>query len=228
VRLAFPIACALLAGFSPAAEDVAGVTLERSKADGARGDAIKTERVLVRSGATAIRFSIGPGDCVPDDCAADRERVELKARETERVGHRSAYSWSFFLPEDFGSVWPAREFIAQFHQEGGQPAMLLSLEPGGLYFESRFLDTSKPLLVADEALRGRWHDIDVAVEWSETLGSVRISVDGEERFNRVMQTMSEAEAYFKIGLYRAHLARNPDAKKLKQVMVVDAIRRTVP
>ena len=223
MRIFIAMACAAIAGFTPADEDVAGLILERSKADGARADAITTVTDIVRYGKTAIRFAIQKGDCVAADCAADRERVELKSRDTEMEGGHSTYRWSFYLPAGFQSVWPAREFIAQFHQQGGKPAMLFSLEPEGLVFESRFLDGAKPLLIPATSLRGAWHDVAVAVSWSTGKGSVRIEVDGEAVFTRDMQTMSETEAYFKIGLYRAHVSR---AESLpEQVMYVDGIAR---
>ena len=223
MRFMLLLACALTAGFTPADEDVSGLTLERSKADGARLDAITVSHDQVRHGGTSIRFSIVPGDCTPDDCNADRERVELKSRDTEREGNRSTYQWSFHLPTDFKSIWPAREFIAQFHQEGGKPAMLFSLEADGLMFESRFLAGPKPVLIPRDALFGQWHDLEVAVDWSKTKGMVRIRVDGEERLARDMQTMSEEEAYFKIGLYRAHISRG--GAMPEQVMHVDGIKR---
>ena len=206
------------------AGDIEGIDLVRSKSEGARADAIKTVRKPVRRGKTALRFEIRPGDCTPEDCAQDRERVELKSDSTETEGNRSRYRWSFFLPRSFQSVWPARQFIAQFHQEGGQPAMLFGLEPEGLVFESRFA-TEKRLIIPAASLKGRWHDISVEVLWSKGEGQVVIRADGRERYRATQQTMSEDEAYFKIGLYRAHLDRNPEGRRITQIMYVDAIRR---
>jgi hypothetical protein len=212
-----------LAAFTPASEDVSGWTLERSKAEGARAEAIETVTEPVRDGATAMRFTIKAGDCVPDDCAADRERVELKSREHEHEGDERWYAWSFQLPEDFASIWPARQFIAQFHQEDERPAMLFSLEPDGLRLDSQFFPNGALLIPAAE-LRGRWHDVAMHVQWSHDDGLVDIHVDGKSVFRQRGPNLS-GEVYFKIGLYRAHLARNRDAARLAQTLLVDAVRR---
>lgn len=219
----------LLAGFVPAADDVAGLTLVRSKAEGARADAIVEVRAPhpVRSGETALRFELTAQDCAGNDCAADRARVELKSTATERAGNHTRYRWSFQLPEPFESVWPAREFVAQFHQEGGRPAMLFGLTPEGLMFESRFRAGGKVLLIPQAELAGRWHDMEVDILWSKGEGLVRIRVDGAERLVSPQQTLSEAEAYFKLGLYRAHISRTEQAARVTRVMYVDAISRTV-
>jgi hypothetical protein len=177
----------------------------------------------VRDGATAMRFTIKRGDCVPDDCAADRERVELKSREHEHAGDERWYAWSFQLPEDFASIWPARQFIAQFHQEGERPAMLFSLEPDGLRLDSRFFPGGALLIPAAE-LRGRWHDVAMHVAWSHEDGLIDIHVDGKSVFRQRGPNLS-GEVYFKIGLYRAHLTRNRDADLIAQTLFVDAVRR---
>lgn len=218
----------LLTGFTPAAEDVQGLTLVRSKADGAREAAVAEVGAPhpLKSGATALRFELTPQDCAENDCAADRARVELKSTDTEHEGNRSRYSWSFQVAEPFESLWPAREFLAQFHQEGGRPAMLFGIEPEGLMFESRFREQGKALLIPAEELSGRWHDMVVEIVWSKRAGEVRIRVDGEERLLSRQATMSEEEAYFKIGLYRAHISRSAKALTQTRVMYVDEVRRT--
>jgi hypothetical protein len=212
-----------LAAFTPAPEDVSGWTLERSKADGARADAVDTVTSPVREGASAIRFEIRKGDCVPEDCAEDRERVELKSREHEHEGDERWYSWSFFLPEDFESIWPARQFIAQFHQEGERPAMLFSLEPDGLRLDSQFQE-DRALLVPAAQLRGRWHDVAMHVRWSHHDGFIDIDIGGRRVFAGTGPNMS-GDIYFKIGLYRAHLSRNPAAADSTQTMFADSLRR---
>jgi hypothetical protein len=213
-----------LAAFTPTPEDVAGWTLKRSKEEGARADAIETVTSPVREGTSAIRFTIKPGDCIAQDCAEDRERVELKSLEHEHEGEERWYAWSFYLPEDFDSLWPARLFIAQFHQEGARPAMLFSLEPGGLRFDSQFT-TGRPLLIPAEVLRGRWHDVSMHVVWSKSKGALDIDVDGRRALSERQQTMSADEVYFKIGLYRAHLSRNSRSTSSTQTLYADSIRR---
>ena len=171
-RMGLPFLALLLGGFTASTEDVAGLTLVRSKADGARAAAITTVRTPHprRAGETALRFELTPDDCAGNDCAADRARVELKSTDTEREGGHSRYLWSFHLPEPFESAWPAREFLAQFHQEGGRPAMLFGLQPEGLVFESRFRSGGKVLLIPQAELAGRWHDMDVEIIWSKQPG----------------------------------------------------------
>ena len=217
------------AGLAAAQPDIAGIDLIRSKADGARETAITTVRAPepVREGDTALKFEIKPGDCHGSDCENDRERVELKSRGTESAGTRVNYSWSFYLPADFQPLWPAREFIAQFHQDGGKPVLLLSLEPEGLRFESRYRDGEKPLLIPAAELYGRWHDISIDIVWSKQAGEVLVAIDGVPRLVSHQQTMSEDQAYFKIGLYRAHLSRNRDAAASTQIMFADRIVRTL-
>jgi Polysaccharide lyase len=213
-----------LAAFTPASEDVEGWTLMRSKEDGARGDAIETVASPVRDGQSAIRFTIRPGDCVADDCSEDRERVELKSREHEHEGDERWYAWSFYLAEDFESVWPAREFIAQFHQEGERPAMLFSLEPVGLTLDSQFTET-RSILIPAEALRGRWHDVAMHALWSKSMGAIDIDIDGRRILSERRQTMSADAVYFKIGLYRTHLSRSPKTAGSAQTLYADRIGR---
>jgi hypothetical protein len=213
-----------LAAFTPAPEDVEGWTLVRSKEEGARADAVVTIDEPRRDGRTAIRFTVRPGDCVPEDCAEDRERVELKSREHEHQGDERWYEWSFHLPDDFESVWPAREFIAQFHQEDERPALLFSLEPDGLMLESQFVE-KRSLLIPTDKLRGRWHDVAMHVVWSKSDGAIDIDIDGRRVLSERRQTMSAHEVYFKIGLYRAHLSRNPKAARVTQTLHADRITR---
>jgi len=194
----------LLCGFSPAPEDVSGWSFVVSK--GAESG-ITTVAEPVRDGASAIKFVMTLGHCTEDDCDHDRERIELKQTEYQHEGESWWYAWSFYVPGDSPDVWPVREFAGQFHQEGGEPAMLFSIEPKGLMFESRFHDGKKALLVPADELKGRWHDMVVHVAWSHKAGHVTIMSDGKTVVDRAQQTMSEDKVYFKFGLYRAHLSR---------------------
>lgn len=211
-----------LLGFSPEPADISGWSFVPSKDSGA---GIQTVRTPARSGSSAIKFTVQPGSCELDDCENDRERIELKQSGYENEGETAWYAWSFYLPPDFQSIWPARTFIGQFHQEGGMPAILFSIEPEGLKFETRFVNEEKALLVADENLRGRWHDIAMEVTWSRGDGHIRLYMDGELRIDRIQQTMSEDNVYFKFGIYRAHLSRAPVHPLPAQSVIFDRIRK---
>jgi hypothetical protein len=211
-----------LAGFTPESEDATGWTFTVSK--GAE-QGVTTVSSPVRDGKTAISFMLAPGQCTENDCSNDRERLELKQVEYQHEGESWWYAWSVYVPEDFAPVWPVRVFLGQFHQEGGPPAMLFSLEPEGLMFETRFHKGEEPLLIPAADLKGRWHDIAMQVDWSKSHGRVRISVNGEQIVDRLQQTMSRNDVYFKFGIYRAHLTR-ADANALPtHTVIYDRLRR---
>jgi hypothetical protein len=218
------IASTLLGGFAAAPEDIAGWSFVTSK-DAQSG--IMTVSSPVREGATSIAFTLRPGSCTGNDCVHDRERIELKQVEYQHEGETWWYAWSFYVPTDFQLAWPVRTFLGQFHQEGGEPAMLFSLEPEGLMFETRFAPGRKPLLVPGETLKGRWHDIVMKVEWSRRDGSVSIAVDGKTMVDRRQPTMSERDVYFKFGIYRAHVSRAAKTPLPVQSVFYDRLRRAL-
>jgi hypothetical protein len=214
-----------LCAFTPAPEDIAGWSFTVSKGND-RG--VKVVTSPVRSGRSAIAFTLHPGACSGNDCDNDRERVELKQTEYQHDGETWWYAWSFFIPDDFVSIWPAREFIGQFHQEEDEPAMLFSLEPRGLVFESRYMKNQKPLMVRRDELRGRWHDVIMRVTWSRSRGHVFLEVDGKPVADREQQTMTKDDVYFKFGIYRAHLSRAPAPAKVPvQTVIYDRLRRAM-
>jgi hypothetical protein len=223
MRLAFlPAVLVLACGFSPEPEDVSGWSFVVSKG-AAQG--IETVASPTRSGATSISFALKPGSCTANDCANDRERLELKQNSYQREGETWWYGWSFYLPQDFAAIWPARLFLGQFHQEDDSPVLLFSVEPEGLRLESSLSPDDKPLLVPDSELRGRWHDVVMKVTWSSAQGQVSVAVDGKEIVNRVQPTMTAADVYFKFGIYRAHLSRAPVQPLPQQRAYFDNVRR---
>ncbi len=216
------LAAAVLCGFTPEPGDVSGWSFDVSKN---AEEGIATVNAPVHDGGTAIAFTLQPGSCTGNDCENDRERVELKQTQYQHEGESWWYGWSLYVPEGFPAIWPARVFLGQFHQEDGPPAMLFSLEPEGLAFESRFVNGEKPVLVPNLMLKGQWHEIVMQVKWSRTDGHVRIDVDGRTIVNRAQQTMSESDVYFKFGIYRAHLSRAAMSPLPTQTVIYDRLRR---
>jgi len=211
-----------LLGFTADKADVSGWSFVVSK-DAETG--VSTVTMPVRDGVTAIAFTLRPGSCMGNDCENDRERIELKQAQYQTEGETWWYGWSIYVPEEFVSIWPGRTFLGQFHQEGGPPAMLFSLEPTGLVFETRFARGAEPVLIPARALKGRWHDIAVEVKWSKSSGHVKIEIDGVTLVDRAQQTMSEDRVYFKFGIYRAHLSRAALQRLPVQTVIYDRLRR---
>ena len=182
------------------------------------------------------RFEVRPGDCGASngwsDCATNRERSELSERtKTVRSG-TYWYGWSFFIPEDYVNVFPTKTAIGQFHQEGGHPLWMFQNSFGGYWLDKQVIGVTESYhqLIAPEDFKGRWHQIEVHVNWSAGPdGFLYIWVNGEKRFEFQGQTAKGKPVYFKYGIYRSYLSRYKNSfKKAEvpgQILYFDNVRR---
>ncbi len=229
--LLIPILC----GFTPEPEDVSGWTFTRSLPIDAslHGVGIAEAPLPVRDGKSSIRFQVRPGDCSRgrhgwNDCERDRERTELKQRDYQRQNETMWYAFSMFVPSDHVNVWPAKLNFAQFHQKGGKPAIMLRNYKGGLWLDirqNRKTVALKQLLTA-ERLHGRWHDITLNIHWSRYAnGFVRAWVGSRQVADYRGPTMDRDQVYFKFGLYRSYISRNPVTATATHTVYFDRVVR---
>ncbi len=229
----FALAAAALIGEG---ENVAGWHFVRSLPVGAARHGVETVRPPqpVRDGATSLRFEVRPGDCSKarnggwNDCETGRERAELKETGYQHAGETWWYSFSLYVPAGFRNIWPAKVSFAQFHQEGAKPALMFQNDMGGLWLDIHgpHGTVAKLPLIAEENLRGQWHDIVANVHWSPgSDGFMVVDVDGSEAARWRGPTMWARDVYFKFGLYRSHLERNPAGSHVTQTVYFDRIRR---
>lgn len=229
----FALATAALIGEG---ENVAGWHFVRSLPVGAwpQGVATATAPEPVRDGKTSLRFTVRPGDCSKgrhdgwNDCKTGRERAELKQTGYQHAGETWWYGFWLYVPAGFRNIWPAKVSFAQFHQEGAKPAIMFQNDRGGLWLDVHgpHGTVAKLPLIATKHLRGRWHDIVAHVHWSRGLdGFIAVDVDGAEAARWRGATMWARDVYFKFGLYRSHLERNPDGSRVTQSVYFDRIRR---
>ncbi len=232
---------AMVAGVAAAAlvgqpDDIGGWQFVRSLPVGAPAWGVETVRAPepVRDGATALRFTVRPGDCSAghgngwNDCATHRERAELKETGYQHQGETWWYGFSLYVPSDYPNIWPAKVAFAQFHQEGAKPAMMFQNDKGGLWLDihDSHGTVAKLPLIAKEDLRARWHDVVLHVHWSRHPdGFIMVDIDGSPAARWQGPTMWARDVYFKLGLYRSHLERNPDGARHTQTVYFDRIVR---
>jgi len=160
-------------------------------------------------------FELRSGDCFKDsywnDCANDRERIELKQKLSSYIDHKTWwYGWSFYLPETYQDISPVKLSIAQFYDEGDSgPAWMFQLNENGLFIDNQ-LSKSGPakLLIKRSELIKKWHTIQIEmVSSKKSDGKFNIWVNGKEVFKYNGATFKSNEFYFKYGLYRTFISR---------------------
>lgn len=189
-------------------------------------------RVTFPDGTKAERFMLKAGDCVRaiDDCRQDRERVEFAAQNTGiRPGDELWYAWSFYLPSDFPLPRPSQRYdhypnytFGQIHQrDQSGPELLFSLFNDGFFvvLSNPFELDDDPLnplsayrevpIARPQDLRGRWNRIIVNARWSRSEdGFVKVWFNGRNVWDYSGPTTnSNAELYFKYGIYRSFVSR---------------------
>ena len=224
-----------LCGFTATEDDISGWEFTRSLPIDApvHGVGVAQAPLPVRDGNTSIRFEVRPGDCSRgkhgwDDCKTDRERTELKQRDHQRQNETMWYAFSLHVPADHVNVWPAKLSFAQFHQEGGKPAIMLRNYKGGLWLDVRHEGKTMQLtqMLTAEQLRGHWNDITLNVHWSRHVnGYVRAWVGNRKVTEYRGSTMNRKKVYFKFGLYRSFVSRNPLNAKTTHTAYFDRVVR---
>jgi len=186
-----------------------------------------------------LRVELRYGDCGKDwysafdDCRNGNERVELTTDDT-RFSEGSVYrfDWRLYFPESFRTVSRSADIVVgQFHYWDPAPtccAIMFSYNGRGIDVR-RLVDPASGArgvienLIPEAELRGRWHEIGIDVRWSNSqAGYFRIAVNGEPRYSYDGPTLSDNDAYLKIGLYRLDTGPNePPA-----IVFLDDIRAT--
>ena len=183
------------------------------------------------------RFEVRPGDCTSRDCYRDRERSELgEVDASSRVGDEYWYEFSFYLPNDFPNIYPAKTALGQFHQKGvtSPPVLFQYGIPQGSGTPSYYLDLNQTKrghfpLINERSLRGRWHNIRVHARWSTAAdGLIRVYVNGRLTADVVGPNTTYANPiYFKYGVYRSFLSRYKSAYGSSDVPAQAALFRSV-
>jgi hypothetical protein len=195
----------------------------------------------VRAGESSERFEVRPGDCywhrTLNDCINDRERSELKQNEPhEIVGEEYWYGWSIFFPNDYPNIFPTETALGQFKSNYVNAPVVMFLDfPNGYWMQfvqirgRHFQDSY--LLIDEEELRGRWHDIVVHARWSNNDdGFIKVWVNDVLKANYSgALTRYINQIYFKYGVYRNgvslyKLAENVDSVPT-QVVYFDEVRK---
>ncbi|MEM7547913.1 MAG: heparin lyase I family protein [Pseudomonadota bacterium] len=182
--------------------------------------------------AMVERFELRPGDCGShrgwSDCRTDRERSELsELGPRSRAGEVAWYGWWVHLPPDWPDVWPAKTTIAQFHQEDSHPVWMFLHKGGALVIDNQSTGrtTETVPIIAPEALRGRWHRIEVFARWSRgSDGQFAVYVNGDLRFAHEGPTMTARKVYFRYGVYRSFVSRH-DGPAPTQIAYFAAVRK---
>lgn len=163
---------------------------------------------------TVERFEVRPGDCAREtlfnDCAEDRERSEVAQvpRDRIRVGTEAWYGWNLYLPEDFPNVFPTKTVLGQFHQTRSHPLFMFLHTEAGLVLDDQLDRTKRNLLIPENRLRGRWHQIVIFARWRKDAGGLfRVFVDDELKSEHRGATVTADEVYLKYGVYRAFVSR---------------------
>ena len=168
------------------------------------------------------KFELRAGDCTKDpiwnDCASDRERIELVQRVLSQINNKTQwYGWSFYFPENYKDVWPVKLTISQFLDEGFDlPAWVFHVNDKGIVIENTLTRPGlTQLLIKKSDMLKKWHTIHVEAFFSKKEeGKFNIWVNGQEVFKYSGPTLKSDIYFFKYGLYRAFLSR---AKKRKRI-----------
>jgi hypothetical protein len=180
-------------------------------------------------------FELRHGDCFKDktwnDCINDRERMELKQKNTSLIDHQTHwYGWSFYIPENYQDVSPVKLSIAQFYDEGAaEPVWMFQLNEDGLYIDNQFNKAGLvKLLVKKSDLVKKWHTIQLEMISSrKSDGKLNIWVDGAQVFTYNGATFKSNEFYFKYGLYRSFLSRWKNQTKIPtQIIYFSNVKMT--
>ena len=201
----------------------------------------------VRAGELAQRFEVRGGDCGSEngwsDCANDRERSEVYSKRRFGMGEEVWIAWSVFFPQDY---WDSTDFntvVGQIHQEGGPHGMVrgmpslpplaqLVTERGNLSIIYHELDGSpsniedngiKTDLIQLNAIKGRWTDVMIHVNFAKADGFLEIYLNGKKVYDLHKDAMIKNQRvgysvifykntdfivfepqnfYFKYGIYR--------------------------
>lgn len=187
----------------------------------------------IRYGDTSDRFEVRNGDCGSDgswsDCSNDRERAEVKG--TNYGGGSHWYGWSIYVPDDYVNIYPTKTNLGQFYEHGKGPVFMFQNGGGGYSVDRQYRKHTYEYkkIIADEDLKGKWHDIVVNAVWSsDDNGKFQVWVDGVEQYSYTGRTTQGGSVRFVYGVYRSFISRYKTIKNTDvmptQVVYFDEIR----
>lgn len=179
-------------------------------------------------------FSVGPD--TPLEIAGSKLSQRQEMAETAQSDDANGaapmtwYHWSIYIdpvtlnPSDTGD--DAKLHLGQFHQRNGDghsdiPALMFNLTSGGdlvAQFEQSVGKRAHVLVdggLDGQAAKGHWIDVVVGAEWDHVSGwtEFHIRQEGEFGFRLAAQDLgpntSTGSLYFKYGVYRSFLERDP-------------------
>jgi Polysaccharide lyase len=189
--------------------------------------AVVSQKVVVRSGHSALAITVHPGDrseaASQGGTATERDEIMEAWWLFSRSGPTYVYSFSLYLPKDFPQT-PERLVIAQWRQLckhsciPDNPILALRYEMGRLEV-TRNDEHGKTLIYqGNEDVRERWLDFRFITRWERTNeGSLEATLDGREILRYEGPTIYQPGSghsrrpliYFKTGLYRDALHEPP-------------------
>ena len=197
------------------AEPAEFVNFQRFAGESAWGYSDISDPTGLSPAQSVQRFELRPQDClsVPpyNDCEKDAERAEQAQlrRPGAAVSGSEWYQWNIFFPPDFVNSYPARTRHGQFVEHGREsPAWVLEVgSTGVLWLGSQFDDDPRYYSLVDEqALRGKWHEIIINVDWSASKGALRLWVDGVLKADHDGATCNSCRIFFSYGIHRTRVS----------------------
>lgn len=190
----------------------------------------------VFAGKYSERFELRQGDCSSqpgwDDCAMDRERAEMsELKPYTQLGVPTWYSWAVWFDNSWQDISPVTTTIGQFHQRDQSVPAILFVQRDNRYMVR--LESAKALYPTDnvrtlatlEELKARWNIVVVYARWSTGPdGELKIWFNGKLRLDlKGPNTVNTTPVYFKYGIYRSFVSRNP--VRPPHIVYIDEVRK---
>lgn len=195
-----------------------------------------TSDIQARAGETSERFELRHGDCGPDDCNRDRQRIEIVQDDfSPSVGEKHWYGWSIYLPEDFQTI--DRTTLVVLGQakisRWRSPLWDFSAEKGLLKFKHSPKGSYDPIdckAAKIKDLRGKWTDIVVFADYGlEKSGMPMLQtwINGDlicKSYEplvtkKMLEVTNRNSVHFNYGVYASYLSRWLNDNKTKNVEV---------
>jgi hypothetical protein len=189
---------------------------------------LEIQSAIVRSGNSAAKLTLHPGDQIPEEKGTDLERSEImEARKYISVEDQLyTYKFSLFLPPDF-PLDSTRLVIAQWKQdcksgqcEPGNPIIALRYSSGRLNITLQTGQEKQVLYTISDDIRNKWLDFKFEIRFSRlNYGLIKaflnnkniIDYSGKTAYTEEYGYMYPGRFYFKTGLYR---------DKMDQIMTI--------
>ncbi|WP_425091926.1 heparin lyase I family protein [Tropicimonas sp. S265A] len=208
--------------------------------------------VLPRDGAVFERAYLSAD--VPYETRGDKRSQRIEAKEhtlsddVNTAGRTLWYAFSVYvdpstvLPRRDAGAHTAKLSVAQFHQRDAEdrsdkPALMFYLAPDGdllAHFEQAVGKRAYTLVdggQAGDAAKGQWIDVVVGAKWGwqSAWTEFWVRTGDEAEYSLAARDLgpntSTGQIYFKYGLYRSFLERDPGLGETDALAYYDAVRR---